>query len=437
MIAKPKAGRLEHLHDRRRDRDVGQPLLDHAAAAGGSTGTLLFRSKRSGGSEAVGSSSTTLSSLPATWTTGAELERPRTRVALRPPDRHDARRRRPRRRRRPVADAVADALADADAVPKPSPTPTPRRRRLPLRFRRPGGPAVSRIRRRAGIRTRITPAVGDAAERAGRGAAGRGGVGRRFEDAADHRKQRHPPEPRHRRAESRSTPATRRSATRGSRCIRAARARAAATASASARAAPPSPGTVLQNLDIVTVEQNPANDNAPGPRDDRHQGRPRRAATTATCASAPTACYIRGFAGAWKGPGTITNSYLFSQLVFPGDHVEAYLNGGEGNPSMLQHDTILNPFGQTAAISFFNDFGGIGQVTVQDNLHRRRRLRHVRRSQKRHRQHRRPDPRQRQPHRPRQPKQPRLLPRRRPTRPLGRIQQHPPRRPAATTGTTT
>jgi hypothetical protein len=35
---------------------------------------------------------------------------------------------------------------------------------------------------------------------------------------------------------------------------------------------------------------------------------------------------------------------------------------------MLEHNTILNPVAQTAAISFFNDIGGIGQVTVADNL---------------------------------------------------------------------
>ena len=78
--------------------------------------------------------------------------------------------------------------------------------------------------------------------------------------------------------------------------------------------------------------------------------------------------YVKGFAGAWKGPGTITNSYLFSDLIFAGDHVEAYLNGGEGDPSILVHNTILNPIDQTAAISFFDDFGKIGQVIVQDNL---------------------------------------------------------------------
>ena len=126
-------------------------------------------------------------------------------------------------------------------------------------------------------------------------------------------------------------------------------------------------GTVLQDLDIVTVEQNPANDNPQDPstidtkvdHGVRNNGDLRVSANN---------LFIKGFAGAWKGPGTITNSYLFSQLVFSGDHVEAYLNGGEGNPSILQHDTILNPLGQTAAISFFNDFGAIGQVTVQDNL---------------------------------------------------------------------
>ena len=54
--------------------------------------------------------------------------------------------------------------------------------------------------------------------------------------------------------------------------------------------------------------------------------------------------------------------------MFDGDHVEAYLNGGEGSPTILDHNTILNPVAQTAAISLFNDFGGIGRVDVVDNL---------------------------------------------------------------------
>ena len=162
----------------------------------------------------------------------------------------------------------------------------------------------------------------------------------------------------------------------------------------------PVTGTVLENLDIVTVEQNPANDNVQDPStiDTKVDHGVRNNGDLQVTGDG---LYIRGFAGAWKGPGTITNSYMFSQLVFSGDHVEAYLNGGEGNPSVLQHDTILNPLGQTAAISFFNDFGGIGKVTVAGQPARRRRLRDVRRHQERHQQRRRPDPGQKQPDRPR------------------------------------
>jgi hypothetical protein len=126
-------------------------------------------------------------------------------------------------------------------------------------------------------------------------------------------------------------------------------------------------GTILQSLDIVTDEKNPANDRPLNPStiDTKLDHGVRNNGDDSVMADH---LYIKGFAGAWKGPGTIRNSYLFSQLVFDGDHVEAYLNGGEGDPSVLQHDTILNPVAQTAAISFFNDFGPIGRVTVEGNL---------------------------------------------------------------------
>jgi hypothetical protein len=126
-------------------------------------------------------------------------------------------------------------------------------------------------------------------------------------------------------------------------------------------------GTVLQALDIVTEEKDPGNDNPldPSTIDVKVDHGVRNNGDNAVTADH---LYVKGFAGAWKGPGTIENSYLFSQLVFDGDHVEAYLNGGEGNPTILEHDTILNPVAQTAAISLFNDFGGIGKVTVEDNL---------------------------------------------------------------------
>ena len=126
-------------------------------------------------------------------------------------------------------------------------------------------------------------------------------------------------------------------------------------------------GTVLQNLDIVTAEQNPGDDNPRDPAtiDTKVDHGVRNNGDRSVIADH---LFVKGFGGAWKGPGTIRDSYLFSQLVFAGDHVEAYLNGGEGDPSILQHNTILNPVAQTAAISFFNDFGGIGRVDIVGNL---------------------------------------------------------------------
>ena len=166
-------------------------------------------------------------------------------------------------------------------------------------------------------------------------------------------------------------------------------------------------GTTLANLDIVT---------AGGAKVDHGVRNNGDKAVTAD------RLYVKGFAGAWKGPGTINNSYLFSDLIFAGDHVEAYLNGGEGDPSILVHNTILNPIDQTAAISFFDDFGKIGQVDRPGQPDGRWRLRHVWRGQEQREQRHRPDARQGQPHRPRPPGRERLLPQRRPLRPVGRVQ---------------
>lgn len=126
-------------------------------------------------------------------------------------------------------------------------------------------------------------------------------------------------------------------------------------------------GTTLDHVAIVTDEANPANDD---PLDSstidvkvEHGVR-----NNGDMSSEAAGLYIKGPGGAWKGPGTITDSFLFSQLVFSGDHVETYLNGGEGNPTVLDHNTMLNPVAQTAVVSLFDDFGTIGSVTVTDNL---------------------------------------------------------------------
>jgi hypothetical protein len=51
--------------------------------------------------------------------------------------------------------------------------------------------------------------------------------------------------------------------------------------------------------------------------------------------------YVAGFSDAWHAQGSITDSYLTGQLVQANDHMEAFINGGEGNPTVLNHNTIL------------------------------------------------------------------------------------------------
>ena len=66
-------------------------------------------------------------------------------------------------------------------------------------------------------------------------------------------------------------------------------------------------GTVLQNLDIVTAEKDPSNDNPldPATIDTKLDHGVRNNGDLAVTADH---LYIKGFAGAWKGPGTIENS---------------------------------------------------------------------------------------------------------------------------------
>jgi len=129
----------------------------------------------------------------------------------------------------------------------------------------------------------------------------------------------------------------------------------------------PVSGTALEDLDILVEDSNPSDDDPldPSTMTVKVEHGVRNNGDLSVTADN---LFIKGFSGAWKGAGTITDSYLFAQLVQSGDHVEPYLNGGEGDPSILDHNTILNPVAQTAVVSFFNDFGGIGSVEVTNNL---------------------------------------------------------------------
>ncbi len=69
-----------------------------------------------------------------------------------------------------------------------------------------------------------------------------------------------------------------------------------------------------------------------------------------------------------NGPGTITNSFFDVTAVISGEHYEdIYYGGGEGS-LIVNHDTMLNPQGQTATVFASNDFGDQDTLTITNNL---------------------------------------------------------------------
>jgi outer membrane biosynthesis protein TonB len=69
-----------------------------------------------------------------------------------------------------------------------------------------------------------------------------------------------------------------------------------------------------------------------------------------------------------NGPGTITNSFFDVTAVISGEHYEdIYYGGGEGS-LIVDHDTMLNPQGQTATVFASTDFGNQTTLTITNNL---------------------------------------------------------------------
>lgn len=87
--------------------------------------------------------------------------------------------------------------------------------------------------------------------------------------------------------------------------------------------------------------------------------------------------YLHCAAEPFNGNGVVTNSYLIADECWgpcgaskTTTHNEAvYIAGGGGGGSMLQHNTLLNPWPQTAGI-FGDDhsWGPIRNLTINDNL---------------------------------------------------------------------
>jgi hypothetical protein len=70
----------------------------------------------------------------------------------------------------------------------------------------------------------------------------------------------------------------------------------------------------------------------------------------------------------WSGSGTLQDSYTISNGVIAGSHYEDIYYGGGGGALVVNHDTLLNPQDQTAAIFTKTDFGNVATVTITNNL---------------------------------------------------------------------
>ena len=75
----------------------------------------------------------------------------------------------------------------------------------------------------------------------------------------------------------------------------------------------------------------------------------------------------------FHGAGTLTNSYVTANAeINPGqsdeDHYEGIYYGGGAGPLVVEHDTIIDPHDQTAAIFVSHDFGNVTTLTITDNV---------------------------------------------------------------------
>jgi hypothetical protein len=66
--------------------------------------------------------------------------------------------------------------------------------------------------------------------------------------------------------------------------------------------------------------------------------------------------------------GLIEDSYIHDMGLLPGDHINGTTSNGSTTPLVIRHNTILNKYNQTDAVSFFQDFGVEANRTVDNNL---------------------------------------------------------------------
>ncbi|ETK34338.1 right-handed parallel beta-helix repeat-containing protein [Microbispora sp. ATCC PTA-5024] len=69
--------------------------------------------------------------------------------------------------------------------------------------------------------------------------------------------------------------------------------------------------------------------------------------------------------------GLIEDCYVHDPKLYKGDHIDMIMSSGPPAPGtqlIIRHNTAVNTLDQTGAISLFQDFGVVHDVTVQDNL---------------------------------------------------------------------
>jgi hypothetical protein len=66
--------------------------------------------------------------------------------------------------------------------------------------------------------------------------------------------------------------------------------------------------------------------------------------------------------------GLIADNYVHDMGYQSGDHLNGTTSGDGTDMMTIRHNTILNSYGQTDAISLFQDFGGQANRLITDNL---------------------------------------------------------------------
>jgi len=77
---------------------------------------------------------------------------------------------------------------------------------------------------------------------------------------------------------------------------------------------------------------------------------------------------VRTTTGIQTHEGLIEDNYIHAMANAPGDHVNGTTSNGSTEPLTIRHNTILNQYDQTDAISLFQDFGLEANRLIQGNL---------------------------------------------------------------------